>query len=204
MESPTPTTGRLSLSNISLASSEELVAEILRRIGEDPERTGIKNTPARVVRSWREIYGGYQQTPEELLDVRFAEPGFNEMVIMRNVEFFSSCEHHMLPFSGIAHVGYLPGEEKVFGASKLARLVDLFACRLQVQERLTSQIATALYATKICSGVGVTIEAKHMCMSCRGIRKQTSEMVTTVLLGTFKEDPSTKQEFFMKTPVRIL
>ena len=180
--------------DLSTIDSKELLREILRRIGDDPDREGLQHTPARIVRSWKEIYGGYGERAEDVLVTQFQAEQYDEMVLLRNIEFFSTCEHHMLPFSGRAHVAYLPNE-KIVGLSKLARLTDMYARRLQVQERLTYQIATELQRVLKPKGVAVMIEAKHQCMCSRGVRKREGEMVTSCLLGAFKENLASRNEF---------
>ena len=180
--------------DLSTIDSKELLREILRRIGDDPDRQGLHQTPARIVRSWKEIFGGYAERAEDVLVTQFQAEQYDEMVLLRNIEFFSTCEHHMLPFSGKAHVAYLPNE-KIVGLSKLARLTDMYARRLQVQERLTYQIATELQRVLKPKGVAVMIEAKHQCMCSRGVRKRQGEMVTSCLLGAFKENLASRTEF---------
>jgi len=180
---------------LSRVGSEELIREVLRRIGEDPRREGLEQTPSRIVRSWDELFAGYKQRAEDVLATQFQSEQYNEMVLLRDIEFYSTCEHHMLPFHGRAHIAYLPGE-KIVGLSKLARLLDVFAHRLQIQERLTQQIATELQRVLQPRGVAVMIEAKHQCMSCRGVRRQGSSMITSCLLGSFKEDLASRTEFF--------
>jgi GTP cyclohydrolase I len=180
--------------DLSTIDSEELLREILRRVGDDPDREGLQQTPARIVRSWKEIFGGYTERAEDVLVTQFQAEQYDEMVLLRNIEFFSTCEHHMLPFSGKAHVAYLPNE-KIVGLSKLARLTDMYARRLQVQERLTYQIATELERVLKPKGVAVMIEAKHQCMCSRGVRKRGGEMVTSCLLGAFKENLASRTEF---------
>jgi GTP cyclohydrolase I len=180
--------------DLSGIDSKELLREILRRVGEDPDREGLLQTPARIVRSWKEIYGGYAERAEDVLVTQFQAEQYDEMVLLRDIEFFSTCEHHMLPFYGKAHIAYLPNE-KIVGLSKLARLTDMFARRLQVQERLTYQIATTLQRILKPKGVAVMIEAKHQCMCSRGIRKQEGKMVTSCLLGAFKDNLGSRSEF---------
>lgn len=158
------------------------VRTLLRFIGEDPNREGLIETPDRVVRAFDEMFSGYSQDITEILGTVFDAEGYNEMVILRNIEFNSTCEHHMLPFAGIAHVGYIPGD-RIVGLSKLARVVDAFARRLQVQERLTNQIAVAINEALMPRGVGVIVEAKHHCMLCRGVMKRESSMITSKLMG---------------------
>jgi GTP cyclohydrolase I len=170
-----------------------LVRRLLKLIGEDPERPGLIETPYRVLKSWREIFGGYAEDPKEILSKDFEKDGYDQMIVCRDIEFYSTCEHHMQPFFGRAHVAYIPGD-RVVGLSKLARVVDCFARRLQIQERLTEQVATALVDHLKPKGVGVMIEAKHFCMVCRGVRKQNSSMITTSLKGCFR-DAGARSEF---------
>lgn len=170
--------------------------QILSYIGEDPAREGLLETPERVIRSWEKLYGGYKQDPTELLRKSFSEvSGYSQMIILRDIEFYSMCEHHMLPFFGKAHVAYIP-KNKVVGISKLARLVEVFARRLQIQERLTEQIAESLFLAADALGVGVIIEAQHFCMVARGVEKQNSVMTTSALRGAFLDNATTRQEFF--------
>jgi GTP cyclohydrolase I len=180
--------------DLSGIDSKELIREILRRIGEDPDREGLQQTPARIVRSWKEIYGGYAQRAEDVLVTQFQAEQYDEMVLLRDIEFFSTCEHHMLPFHGKAHIAYLPNN-KIVGLSKLARLTEVYARRLQVQERLTYQIATELERVIKPKGVAVMIEAMHQCMCSRGVRKRGSAMVTSCLLGAFKDNLASRTEF---------
>jgi GTP cyclohydrolase I len=180
--------------DLTLVASEDLLREILRRLGEDPAREGLQQTPERIVRSWGEIYGGYRQRSEEILVTQFQAERYDEMVLLRDIEFYSTCEHHMLPFHGKAHIAYLPNDQ-IFGLSKLARLLDMYARRLQVQERLTQQVATELHKVLKPKGVAVMIEAKHQCMCCRGVRKQEGTMVTSCLLGLFKDNLASRTEF---------
>lgn len=171
-----------------------LIADLLTHIGENPNREGLLDTPARVVKSWGALYGGYKQNPEEILGRVFEAGKYDQMVILRDIEMYSTCEHHMLPFFGKAHIAYIPND-KVVGLSKLARLVECFSRRLQIQERLTQQIADALNEHLLPQGTGVIIEAKHFCMISRGINKQNSVMTTSHLTGVFK-NPGVKEEFF--------
>ena len=175
--------------------SEELLRELFRRIGEDPDREGLRQTPARIIRSWNELFSGYGQRTEDVLATQFDAEHYDETVLLREVEFYSTCEHHMLPFSGQAHLAYIPNQ-KIVGLSKLARLLDVFARRLQVQERLTRQIATELARVLKPKGVAVMIEGKHQCMSCRGVRKREGNMITSCLLGEFKDNAASRTEFF--------
>lgn len=180
--------------DLSAVDSKELLREILRRVGDDPDREGLQLTPDRIVRSWKEIYGGYAQRAEDLLVTQFQAEEYDEMVLLRDFEFFSTCEHHMLPFYGKAHIAYLPNQ-KIVGLSKLARLTDMYARRLQVQERLTFQIANDLQRVLKPKGVAVMIEATHQCMCSCGVRKREGKMVTSCLLGAFKENLASRTEF---------
>lgn len=173
---------------------EDHVTRILEYIGEDPRRDGLIETPARVVRSWQELFAGYRISIEDVLAKEFEADGYDELIICRNIDFYSTCEHHMQPFYGRAHVGYIP-KRKVVGLSKLARLVDAFARRLQIQERLTAQIADALEDHLQPLGVAVLLEATHFCMVCRGVRKQNSCMTTSSLKGIFRSAEA-RAEFF--------
>jgi len=172
-----------------------LVRSLIGAIGEDINREGLTDTPLRVVKSWNTLYGGYNMDPAQILSTRFENESYSQMVVLKDIEMYSTCEHHMLPFIGKAHIAYIPNG-KVVGLSKLARLVECFARRLQIQERLTDQIAETLSEHLSAKGVGVCIEAKHMCMLARGVSKQNSVMVTTSLSGVFKSDNIVRQEFF--------
>lgn len=169
-----------------------LIKGMLSAIGEDPNREGLLETPDRVVRSWKELYGGYKQSPSKFLKV-FDSESYDQMIVLKNCEFWSTCEHHMLGFYGRAHVGYIPGRH-VIGLSKLARLVETYSRRLQIQERLTQQIALTLMDGLGASGAGCIITAKHSCMCSRGVGKQHSEMTTSSLLGNFM-DAEVRAEF---------
>ena len=168
------------------------IYKMIQYIGDDPARQGLEETPKRVVKSWGTIFGGYKQNPEDILKTQFAAD-YDEMVVLKDIEFYSTCEHHMLPFFGKAHVAYLP-DGKVVGISKLARLVEIYARRLQIQEKLTTQIAQSIMDILNPIGCGVVMEAKHFCMVCRGVEKQNSNMVTSALKGEFQKD-EVKQEF---------
>lgn len=177
--------------------AEDIVVRLLQFIGEDVRRDGLKDTPKRVLKAWKEITSGYAQDPVKILSTSFDQP-HDELVILRGIEFHSTCEHHMLPFYGTATVGYIPGE-KVVGISKLARLVDCFARRLQIQERMCSQIAQTILDVLKPAGVGVILKAKHMCMGCRGVLKPDSDMVTSVMLGNLRDNPQARHEFLQLT-----
>ncbi len=180
---------------VSAEQARLAVRAILHYIeGPIASRDGLADTPARVVRALAETCQGYRLSPAKILARDFAGEGYDEMIVCRNIEFHSTCEHHMLPFMGVAHVGYLPGH-RVVGLSKLARLVDCFARRLQIQEKLTKQISDALNQHLKPRGSAVVVEAKHLCMSCRGVQKHKSEMVTCSLTGAFRQ-PEVRAEFF--------
>jgi len=176
------------------ANMEEAVKTILNSIGEDPERQGLLRTPERVAKMYREVTVGYKMDPKKLLNGAIFDVEYDEMVVVANIEFYSLCEHHMLPFYGVAHVGYLP-RGKVVGLSKIPRIVDMFARRLQVQEQMTREVAETINETLRPSGVGVIIEGRHMCMMMRGVQKDQAKMITSTLLGDFKEDEKTRDEF---------
>jgi GTP cyclohydrolase I len=170
------------------------VREMLRLVGEDPEREGLLDTPKRVSKAMHFLTGGYQLGVQDVVKNALFEEQCEEMVIVKDVEFYSLCEHHMLPFFGRAHVGYLP-KNKVIGLSKIARVIDVFARRLQVQERLTTQIARGLIEVLDAHGVAVVLEASHFCMVMRGVQKQNSKTVTSSMLGAFREDSRSRSEF---------
>jgi GTP cyclohydrolase I len=174
---------------------ESLVREMLVELGEDPEREGLLKTPKRVAQALRYLTSGYQARAQSLINNACFQQETNSMVILRDIELYSLCEHHMLPFFGRCHIGYIP-KGTVFGVSKLARLADMYARRLQIQERLTEQISSAIMKAIAADGVAVMIEARHLCMMMRGVEKQNSMMVTSSLLGVFRESPATRQEFF--------
>ena len=167
---------------------------VLRQIGEDAAREGLLKTPERVAKAMLYLTHGYELNAEDILNSAKFREDYSQMVVVKDIEVYSMCEHHMLPFFGKAHVAYIPNG-KVIGLSKMARIVDMFARRLQIQENLTMQIADALMQSLHPRGVGVVIEAKHLCMMMRGVEKQNSEMTTSCLLGSFKEDPRTRSEF---------
>ena len=172
----------------------ELYKDLLSRIGEDPNREGLLDTPDRAAKAMEFLTQGYRQSLEDIINEAVFTVDDNHMIIVRDIELYSLCEHHMLPFFGKCHIGYIP-EGKVLGVSKLARIVDLFARRLQIQERLTNQVAGSIMDTVAPEGVGVVIEAQHLCMMMRGVEKQNSCMVTSAMLGSFRKDPSTRTEF---------
>jgi len=173
---------------------KDLVRQILVEIGEDPERQGLKGTPTRVDQSLRYLTNGYRQDVDKVLNNAMYDVKYDEMVIVSNIDFFSLCEHHLLPFFGRCHVAYIPNK-KVIGLSKIPRLVEVFSRRLQVQERLTNQIAETINTKITPFGVGVVVEAQHMCMIMRGVEKQNSRAVTSAMLGTFRSRQETRMEF---------
>ena len=173
---------------------EGAVTEILIAIGEDPDREGIVRTPERIGRMYEEIMSGYRQDPVALINDALFDVDYDDMVIVRDIEFFSMCEHHMLPFMGRAHVAYIP-KGKVIGLSKIPRIVDMFSRRLQVQERMTRQIAEFLCDAVDPIGAGVILEGLHLCSMMRGVRKHDARMTTTTMIGNFRDNPSTRQEF---------
>jgi GTP cyclohydrolase I len=180
--------------SLTSASFQELLHEQLVRMGEDPDREGLQRTPERMERALQYLTRGYKEDPERLLKDALFTVNYDEMVIVKDVEMFSMCEHHLLPFFGKVHVAYIP-KGKVIGLSKIPRLIDAFARRLQVQERLTTQIAEAIQHAIEPQGVGVVIEARHLCMMMRGVEKQHSAAVTSSMLGCFRDEQQTREEF---------
>lgn len=172
---------------------QQLIRQIIKEIGDNPDRPGLIETPARVVRSWEELFSGYKQNPSDIFKV-FDEDGYNEMIWMKNIEFYSMCEHHILPFYGQAHVAYVASKSRVIGASKLARLVDIFARRLSTQERIAKCVTESLMENLQPAGAACIIEGVHLCMRCRGIGKQNSIMGTSCLRGVFLTDDKARQE----------
>jgi GTP cyclohydrolase I len=179
---------------LTSASFDELVHEMLIRLGEDPEREGLVRTPGRVQKAFQFLTKGYNEDAEALLRNALFTVSYDEMVIVKDIEMFSLCEHHMLPFFGKVHVAYIPNG-KVIGLSKIPRLIEVFSRRLQIQERLTTQIAETIQKTIEPQGVGVVIEARHLCMMMRGVEKQHSSAVTSSMLGSFREKEETRTEF---------
>ena len=174
---------------------ESLVAKLLDLIGEDRSREGLVKTPLRVAKAYEHIFGGYDKNPSDVLNDALFESKSSEMVVVRDIEFYSMCEHHILPFFGRVHVAYIP-DGKVVGLSKIPRLVDIFARRLQIQEKLTEEIADAIMSTIKPRGVGVVINARHMCMEMRGVEKMHSSTTTSALRGLFLKDAKTREEFY--------
>ncbi len=183
--------------SLSPASEQIKVAvrSILESVGEDPERDGLKNTPLRVARMYEEILQGYHTDPDTLINGALFEVAYDEMVVVKDIEYYSLCEHHMVPFYGVAHVAYIP-RGTVLGLSKIPRIVDMFARRLQVQERMTRQIADFLDSVLHPRGVAVVVEGAHLCSMMRGVRKANARMVTSAVIGGFKTDARTRSEFF--------
>ena len=185
------TSGRADLSGVQF---EDLVAEMIRRLGDDPERDGMARTPERVAKAMAFLTKGYGETPEAVLGEALFDESHQSMVLVKDIELYSLCEHHMLPFFGKAHVAYIPNG-KIMGLSKVARLVEVYARRFQVQERLTEQVAQAVWDTTKPQGVAVVIEAHHLCMMMRGVEKQNSKTLTSAMRGIFLEDHRTRDEF---------
>jgi len=184
--------------DLSETPFEDLVAEMIRRLGDDPERPGMVKTPERVAESMRFLTKGYQESPETVLGDALFEESHRNMVLVKDIELYSLCEHHLLPFFGKAHVAYIPNGH-IVGLSKVARLVEVFARRFQVQERLTEQIAQALWETVRPEGVAVVVEAYHLCMMMRGVQKQNSKTITSAMRGSFLSDQRTRDEFLRLT-----
>lgn len=172
---------------------EPIIIKLIQEIGEDPAREGLIDTPKRVAKSFEKLYGGYGKDPKEIITV-FDNEGYDEMIIARDIDFYSMCEHHMLPFFGRVYIGYLPSN-KIIGLSKLPRMVEIFSRRLQNQERLTKQIADTLMELLNPKGIGVVVKAGHLCMKTRGIEKQNCEITTSAFTGLFKSNLSTRSEF---------
>ncbi|HEY0830196.1 MAG TPA: GTP cyclohydrolase I FolE [Candidatus Dormibacteraeota bacterium] len=173
---------------------QDLVESLLVELGEDPDRQGLKSTPDRVARALRELTDGYGVRPQDVIADAVFDQDYDEMVVIKDINFYSLCEHHMLPFFGSVHVGYLP-KGRVIGLSKIPRLVEVFSRRLQIQEQLTRQIAEALNESLSPRGVGVVVEARHLCMEMRGVETPGGHMMTSCMLGTFRRDPRTRAEF---------
>ncbi len=181
-------------SGLDLDSSEDAILHFLSAIGENPQREGLRHTPRRVARMYAELLGGYRMDPRDVVNGALFNITYDEMVIVRDIEFYSLCEHHLLPFLGRAHVAYMPAG-KVIGLSKIPRIVDIFARRLQVQERMTRQIADLLHELLEPTGVAVVVEGLHLCMMMRGVKKHDARMTTSAMHGAFRTNPATRQEF---------
>ncbi len=182
----------------SEGDAQRAISTLLCYLGEDPDREGLQDTPARVVRAWEEMTAGYHHSPEEILYRDFDAGSYDQIIACSWIEFYSVCEHHLLPFFGYAHIGYLPNKKKprVVGLSKMARLVECFGRRLQIQEKMVFQIADAMDEHLKPAGVAVVIQAKHLCMACRGVQKHKSVMVTSEMRGVFRKSAATRNEFF--------
>ncbi len=173
---------------------QELIRQLLVEIGEDPNREGLLDTPRRVAKAWQFLVQGYGKNLDDVINGALFQQEVNNMIVVRDIELYSLCEHHMLPFFGRCHIGYIP-KGKVLGVSKLARIVDMYARRLQIQERLTQEIASSIMDVVDAEGVGVVIEAQHLCMMMRGVEKQNSLMTTSSVLGSFRNEDATRMEF---------
>lgn len=184
----------LASTNVNVDEAGNLVYELIKALGEDPEREGLQNTPYRVARMYAELLNGYTMDPQKVVNGALFNITYDEMVLVRDIEFYSLCEHHMLPFLGRAHVAYIP-DGKVIGLSKIPRIVDMYARRLQVQERMTRQIADFLQRTLKPQGVAVVVEAVHMCSMMRGVKKHDARMTTSAMHGAFRANLATRQEF---------
>lgn len=179
--------------NTKVHDAQQLIRKQLRIIGEDPDREGLAKTPERIVRMWSEVFGGYHQDPGSILVTDFDADGYDQIIILKNIEMYSMCEHHMLPFFGRAHVAYIP-DGRVVGISKLARLVEIYSRRLQIQERIGEEVTTALMHHLKPKGAACIIEAQHLCMMMRGVGKQNSRMITSSLKGAFLEEAEARSE----------
>jgi len=179
---------------INIESTRKIIFDLIKAIGEDPDREGLKNTPDRVARMYTELLSGYTQEPEKIINEALFHINYDEMVLVRDIEFYSLCEHHMLPFIGRAHVAYIPAG-KVIGLSKIPRIVDMYARRLQIQERMTRQIADFVQQTLEPQGVAVVVEAMHLCSMMRGVKKHNARMTTSAMHGSFRANLATRQEF---------
>jgi len=188
------TDDKIAASHINGPQAEESVIHLLRALGENPEREGLRNTPRRVARMYSELLAGYQVDPVAMVNGALFDVKYDEMVIVRDIEFYSLCEHHLLPFMGRVHVAYIP-DGKVLGLSKIPRVVDMYACRLQVQERMTRQIADFLRDLLKPQGVAVVVEALHLCMMMRGVKKNDARMTTSAMHGAFRANLATREEF---------
>jgi len=182
------------MTDLSDSALENTVRDLLKHIGEDPEREGLLKTPERVAKAWKFLASGYHSNPSDVINNAVFNEKYDEMVIVKDIEFFSLCEHHLLPFYGRAHVAYIP-KGKIVGLSKIPRIIEIFSRRLQVQERMTQQIADTLDQALHPDGVAVVVEARHLCMMMRGVEKQNSLATTSAMLGSFRDDERTRAEF---------
>jgi len=186
--------GKRSAANLDIEAAKKIIFDLLRAVGEDPGREGLKNTPDRVARMYAELLSGYGEEPARIVNGALFHINYDEMVLVRDIEFYSLCEHHMLPFLGRAHVAYIPAG-KVIGLSKIPRIVDMYARRLQIQERMTRQIADFIQQTLEPQGVAVVVEAMHLCAMMRGVKKHDARMTTSAMHGSFRANLATRQEF---------
>jgi GTP cyclohydrolase I len=182
---------------------ENIIKELLENLGEDPNREGLLKTPKRVTKAFEFLTSGYRQDVQHILDGAVFKEKYNEMVIVKEIDFFSMCEHHLLPFYGKAHIAYIPNG-KILGLSKIPRIVEAFSRRLQIQERMTQEIADTLFENLEPDGVGVVIEARHLCMMMRGVEKQNSVATTSAMLGSFREDEKTRSEFLRLIQAKLV
>ncbi len=180
--------------NVDIEAAKKIIFELIRAVGEDPERDGLKNTPDRVARMYTELLSGYDEKPAKIINGALFNINYDEMVLVRDIEFYSLCEHHMLPFIGRAHVAYIPAG-KVIGLSKIPRIVEMYARRLQIQERMTRQIADFVQQNLEPQGVAVVVEAMHLCSMMRGVKKHDARMTTSAMHGSFRANLATRQEF---------
>ena len=180
--------------NLDIETAKKLIFDLLKAVGEDPNREGLKNTPDRVARMYAELLSGYSEEPARIINNALFHVDYDEMVLVRDIEFYSLCEHHMLPFVGRAHVAYIPNG-KVIGLSKIPRIVDMYARRLQIQERMTREIADFINETLEPHGVAVVVEAMHLCAMMRGVKKHDARMTTSAMFGSFRANIATRQEF---------
>jgi GTP cyclohydrolase I len=189
--------------NINTPSIENIIKELLENLGEDPSREGLLKTPKRVAKALEFLTSGYRQDVQHILDGAVFKEKYNEMVIVKEIDFFSMCEHHLLPFYGKAHIAYIPNG-KILGLSKIPRIVEAFSRRLQIQERMTQEIADTLFENLEPDGVGVVIEARHLCMMMRGVEKQNSVATTSAMLGSFRDDEKTRSEFLRLIQAKLV
>ncbi len=189
--------------NINTSSIENIIKELLENLGEDPSREGLLKTPKRVAKALEFLTSGYRQDVQHILNGAVFKEKYNEMVIVKEIDFFSMCEHHLLPFYGKAHIAYIPNG-KILGLSKIPRIVEAFSRRLQIQERMTQEIADTLFENLEPDGVGVVIEARHLCMMMRGVEKQNSVATTSAMLGSFRDDEKTRSEFLRLIQAKLV
>lgn len=194
---------KVTIKNINTFSLENIIKELLENLGEDPNREGLLKTPKRVAKAFEFLTSGYRRDVQHILNGAVFREKYNEMVIVKEIDFFSMCEHHLLPFYGKAHIAYIPNG-KILGLSKIPRIVEAFSRRLQIQERMTQEIADTLFENLEPDGVGVVIEARHLCMMMRGVEKQNSVATTSAMLGSFRDDEKTRSEFLRLIQARLV